>query len=111
MEYFHEKEILAAVTFFQQIPVLNSIEEKPVIPYVKENVSLLLKEGEQVDFDIVLPKKIDAPVKKDQTLGEIRISVNGSVYKVLPLYAKEARNRLTYTYVLKQVIIKYFKIR
>ncbi|MDE6434108.1 MAG: D-alanyl-D-alanine carboxypeptidase, partial [Lachnospiraceae bacterium] len=52
MDYFNKKEILAEGTTFQQIPVLDSIEEAPVTPYVKECVSLLLKDDEQVDFDV-----------------------------------------------------------
>lgn len=107
MDNFSEKEILAAGTSFQQIPVMDSIEGTPVTPYVKESIALLLKEGETVDFDIQLPKELHAPVKEDETLGKITISINGAVYKVLPLYADEARTRITYTYIFLQVVRKY----
>ncbi|MCM1179624.1 MAG: D-alanyl-D-alanine carboxypeptidase [Clostridium sp.] len=110
MDYFHKKEVLAEGTAFQQISVLDSIEESPVTPYVKESVSLLLKDDEQVDFDIKLPKKLSAPVKKDQTIGEITIYVNGSVYKVLPLFSDGERTKLTYQYVLEQIAKQYFRI-
>lgn len=110
MDYFNKKEILAAGTTFQQIPVLNSIEEIPVTPYVKESVSLLLKEEEQVDFDIKLPKTLTAPVKKDQTIGEVTIRINDSVYKVIPLFSDEARTQITYQYVLEQIIKQYFRV-
>ncbi|MDE6435059.1 MAG: hypothetical protein K2L07_12620, partial [Lachnospiraceae bacterium] len=86
------------------------IEESPVTPYVKECVSLLLKDDEQVDFDVKLPKKLSAPVKKDQTIGEITIRVNGSVYKVVPLFSDEARTKITYQYVLEQIAKQYFRI-
>jgi len=110
MDNFHEKEILAEGTTFQQIPVLDSIEDIPVTPYVKEGVSLLLKDAEPVDFDIKLPKVLSAPVKKDQTIGEITIRINDNVYKVIPLFSDGARTQITYQYVLEQILRQYFRI-
>ena len=108
MDCFFEKEILAADTTFQQIPVTDSIEDFPVTPYIKESVSLLLSENDRVDFDIELPKMIAAPVKKNQTIGKITISVNDTVYKVLPLYSEESRTKITYLYILDQLLQRYF---
>lgn len=107
MENFCEKEVLKEGTTFQKIPVTDSIENRPVTPYVEENVSLLLSEDDKVDFDVELPKILAAPVKKHQTLGKITISVNDSVYKVLPLYTDESRTPITYFYVLKKIFYQY----
>ena len=107
MENFSEKEVLKEGTSFQKIPVTDSIENRPVTPYVEENVSLLLSEDDKVDFDIELPKMLAAPIKKHQTLGKITISVNDNIYKVLPLYADEPRTQITYFYVLKKIFYQY----
>lgn len=107
MDCFNEKEVLKAGTTFQQIPVTDSIEDCPVTPYVQENVSLLLSEDDRVDFEIELPKTLSAPVKKLQTIGKITITVNDTLYKVLPLYADEQRTPITYSYVLKKLFYRY----
>ena len=105
---YSNKEILVKDTTFQPIAVEDSIEDMPVTPYVKESVSLLLREGEQVTYDIKLPKTLKAPVKKDETIGEITIKIDDEIYKILPLYSREKRTRITYIYILKSVISKYF---
>lgn len=108
---YSSKEILKKDTVFQPIVVENSIEDMPITPYVKDSVSLLLREGEQVTYNIKLPKKMQAPVKKDETIGEITIKIDDKVYKILPLYSKEKRIRITYYYVLKSVLSQYFMLK
>lgn len=103
MDCFFKKEIIEADTAFQQIPVTDSIENSPVTPYINESVSLLLSEDDKVEFDVELPKSIAAPIKKNQTIGKITISVNDTVYKVIPLYSDEARTKITYIYILEQL--------
>lgn len=108
VEQYNLKEILAENTEFQQIPVTDSIEGGVVTPYTKDSVSLLLRENENVSFDINLPSILQAPVKKEETVGEITIKINDVVYKVLPLYSKEKHTKITYQYILKNIASRYF---
>lgn len=108
VKQYNLKEILAAGTSFQQIPVMDSIEDAPVTPYTKDSVSLLLREGENVSFDVKLPKKLQAPVKEGQTIGEITIKINDEIYKIIPLYSKQKRTKITYEYILKNILSQYF---
>lgn len=108
VKQYNLKEILATGTSFQQIPVMDSIEDAPVTPYTKDSVSLLLREGENVSFDVKLPKKLQAPVKEEQTIGEITIKINDEIYKIIPLYSKEKRTKITYEYILKNILSQYF---
>lgn len=110
MNGYEEKEILASGTSFQQLAVENSVEEMPVTPYAKDSVSLLLNKNENVTFDINLPKCLNAPVKKDEAIGQITIKIDDKVYKVLPLYADEKRTKITYMYFLKNIFSDYFLI-
>lgn len=105
---YEEKEILKKGTTFQKIAVEDSIENQPITPYVKESVALLLNKDEKVSFDIKLPKKLEAPVKKEETIGEITIKIEDKVYKVLPLYTNEKRTKVTYSYHLRKIIEQYF---
>lgn len=108
VQKFNMKEVLAADTSFQQIPVLDSIEDEPITPYTKDSVALLLKDDEKVSFDIELPQVLTAPVQQEQTIGKITILVNDEVYQVIPLYSKEGRTKITYEYILKKILSKYF---
>jgi len=110
IEQFHSKEILKAGTSFQQIPVLDSIEDKAITPFVNDSIRLLLREGEQVSFDVKLPTQLKAPVKKNETVGEIIVYVNDEKYQVLPLYSNDNRSKITYEYILKQIIFQYFLV-
>ncbi len=110
VENFHTKEILKVGTTFQQISVLDCIENAPITPFVNESVELLLNSKENVSFDIKLPTHLTAPVKKNETIGEITIYVNDKKYQVLPLYSNENRSKITYQYILKQIIERYFLV-
>ncbi|MGN0155284.1 MAG: D-alanyl-D-alanine carboxypeptidase family protein [Lachnospiraceae bacterium] len=110
MKEYNQKEILASDTTFQQIPVTDSIEGGSITPYTKDSVSLLLRDDEIVGFDVKLPSCIEAPVKKDATIGELTITVNDEVYKVVPLYSKEERRKITYGYVMGQIFKRYFLV-
>lgn len=108
MQQYNLKEILAADTTFQQIPVSDSIEDIPVTPYNKESVSLLLREDETISFDVKLPTTLSAPVKQDQTIGELTIKINEEVYKIIPLYSQDKRTKITYEYVLRNILYRFF---
>lgn len=110
MKEYNQKEILASDTTFQQIPVTDSIEGGSITPYTKDSVSLLLRNDEKVGFDVKLPSGIEAPVKKDETIGELTIMVNDEIYKVVPLYSREERRKITYGYVLNQIFRRYFLV-
>lgn len=107
---YTRKEVVSPETEFDKIPVIESIEGGEITPYAKEGVSLLLNENEIVTYKIQLPEIIMAPVKKDATIGSITIFIDGSEYKVLPLYTREGKRLLTYEYVLKRLVRKYFKL-
>jgi D-alanyl-D-alanine carboxypeptidase (penicillin-binding protein 5/6) len=108
MDNYEIKEILAKGTTFQKIEVTDSIEGEPVTPYAEESVSLLLRGDEKVSFEVELPKSVEAPVKQQQTLGKLVIKIDGDVYKQVPLYSAEKRTKITFIYILKQVLQSYF---
>lgn len=107
---YSAKEILASGTEFQQIPVERSIEGGAVTPYVKDGVSLLLRDDEAVTYDIKLPTNMIAPVGQDSTIGYVTVYIDGEEYKVLPLYVREEKRLLTYSYVLKCIFARYFLV-
>lgn len=107
---YNMKEIVKKGTFFQEIPVTDSIEGGSIKPYVDDSVSLLLKDGENIEYDIKLPKSLKAPVKKNETLGKLIIYINDEKYKVLPLYSDQKKSKITYEYIFKKICYQYFHV-
>lgn len=105
---YNLKEIITKDTTFQAIPVTDSIENEPITPYVAESVSLLVRDGENITYDVKLPNVLNAPVKRQETVGELTIKIDDKVYKILPIYANEGRRKITFEYILERVIRRYF---
>lgn len=105
---FQKKEVVRKGTRFQPVPVADSIEGGSITPYAAENVALLVGKEEEVTFDISLPNQLEAPVKKNATVGKMTILINNEPYKVISLYSEDSKSRLTYRYVLKNIYQKYF---
>ena len=107
IENYNMTEVLAKDTAFEPIEVTDSIENEPVTPYVAESVSLLLREDEEVTFDISMPDSMTAPVKKGETIGKLTIKINNQNYKIVPIYSGEKRTKITYAYILKKIVTRY----
>lgn len=107
MNHYSMKEILKEGTTFQKVSVMDSIEKGNIVPYVNESVSLLLSDDDKVSFDVKLPVQLTAPIAKNETVGEITIYINDEKYKVLPLYSNEKKSKITYGYILEQILYQY----
>lgn len=105
---YQRKKVVRKGTEFGAIQVFDSIEGGTITPYVAESVSLLLKQGENVSFQVKVPGSIKAPVTKGETVGKIIVEIDKQPYKMLPLYAKENKTLLTYSYILKNILFRYF---
>lgn len=105
---YNLKEVLLPETEFDKIEVTDSIEGGTITAYAKDSVTLLLSDDEEISYDIKLPAKLKAPVKKDDTVGNVTICIDGVEYKVVLLYAKEGKRLRTFSYVLKQILKRYF---
>lgn len=106
---YNYKDIISQNNNFEKISVTNSIEKGKLTPYCQANERILLSDNEKVSYDIKLPETLEAPVKKDKTIGSITIYIDGVKYKTYPLYSKEGKRRITYSYVLNKIISMYFK--
>lgn len=105
---YQEKTIVEEGISFQKIPVKNGIKEETILPVTKDAVTLLLRDEENITYDVKLPNYLEAPIKKGEKVGTMTIQIDGSIYKVLPLYAKNSCEKKTYLYSLKEVLIRYF---
>lgn len=107
MSEYQLKTIVEKDISFQKIKVNNGIACDWMIPYTKDEVALQLKDTDVITYDVCLPEAIEAPVKKNQKVGDLKIYINDEEYKVISLYTKEECEKITYSYRLKQILLKY----
>ena len=75
----------------QRVPVHLGMAEE-VEAAVGSGVSMLLKAGQekQLSLEVELPPQIDAPVEQGQTIGMVRVLLNGQVIAKVPAVAAQA---------------------
>ncbi len=108
MQNFNKKKIIESGIEFQKIQIEKGIDCESVVPYVEDELELLLMDSDKISYDVEVPKLLQAPVKKHQKVGTITVYINDEIYKVLPLYTKEGCRKLTYSYILKDILSQYF---
>ncbi len=68
------------------------------------NLSLLMRRDEQVSVKYVLPEYLEAPVKADSVIGEVRYFIDGNYYSSVPIYALTEIKKIDYGFCFKKVI-------
>ena len=70
-----------------------------------ENV--LLKEGEQVQFDYQLPEKLEAPVRKGEIVGKVAYTVDGNIYRQKYIVLTEDVKKVDFKWCFEKVFDIY----
>ena len=107
---YQHKNILNRDMQLEKIHVKDSIDDGDITPYINEDVTLLLSEDENINIETKIPKTLNAPIEKDSEIGSIYVYIDGLLYKQLPVYSKEDKERLTYLYVLKKLFNEFMMI-
>lgn len=110
VEEFASCTILSKGDTFQNVLVEHAIQDGKLNPYVEAEETLLLREDDQVEYDVTLPATLEAPVMKGTVIGSVAITINGTLYKQYPLYADKTCEEITFLYILKKMILKYLYV-
>ena len=78
-------------------------------PNIDTKYNILLKENEDISYEIKLNKKVIAPIKKGQIIGYIKLYIDNNEYKTI--YIKALNNIEKITYVKKITELLYFFTR
>lgn len=75
----------------------------------KEDISLLLKKGQSgnIDKEIILPEKLDAPLEKDYKVGEVIYKINGEEKARVDLITKEEVSKASLIDMLGKILGKF----
>ena len=78
-------------------------------PNIDKKYNILLKENEDISYEIKLNKKVIAPIKKGQIIGYIKLHIDNNEYKTI--YIKALNNIEKITYVKKFIELLHFFTR
>ncbi|WP_349948807.1 D-alanyl-D-alanine carboxypeptidase family protein [Lacrimispora sp. BS-2] len=120
MERFHFRNVYKDISF-PDIPVKEGIPssghlDEPVMISCgiggeeEKTLTLLLSDEEEVTVQTDIPKELNAPVRKGQTVGTVIYRLNGEVIKEYPVCLNEGADRLTTIWCLKNIFSKYLSM-
>lgn len=104
---YTKKTVVEKNISFQKIKIQNGIQYKECIPYTKDRVSLLVKGDDRITYDVCIPKTLEAPVKKNQNVGILKIYINGKEYQDISLYSDVNCEKITYQYCFLKILKSY----
>lgn len=86
---------------------VNNGKQKSIIPSVSDTQNIVLpKDNSKLKYDFKIKKEVNAPVKKGDSLGKVKVICNGKTVKVIPLYADRDVDKVKFMYIFLN-IIKY----
>lgn len=69
----------------------------------EKELMLLMKEEEEVTIRYVIPKQLDAPVRKGEQVGKVQYYLNGELLKEYPVFAGRQVKVRDYYWCLRQI--------
>lgn len=86
---------------------INNGKQKSIIPSFSDTQNIVLpKDNGKLKYDFKIKKEVNAPVKKGDNLGSVKVISNGKTVKVIPLYADRGVDKVNFMYIFLN-IIKY----
>lgn len=86
---------------------INNGKQKSIIPSFSDTQNIVLpKDNGKLKYDFKIKKVVNAPVRKGDSLGNVKIISNGKTVKVIPLYADRGVDKVNFMYIFLN-IIKY----
>ncbi len=76
----------------------------------EKSINLLLADEEEVTVQTEIPKELNAPVRKGQTVGTVIYRLNGEVVKSYPVYLTAGAERLTTVWCIKNIFHRYLSM-
>lgn len=106
-EYYEYREIQPDISAVRKIAVIGGTQLDVKLNVEKKKVKILLKKTEEVKIQCSLPKKVEAPVRKGDVIGEICYMSGKECIAKTRIIAQEDVGRKDYWWYLGNTIEKY----
>lgn len=108
MNYGRKSFIVKKIKEKQSIqPIYIKRGRKDRLEVTYEPYKILVREDDNIEVQVDLPERAQAPIKKNQRLGYINVYINQVLEKKIPLKAKEEIKEVSFYYILEKVIKRY----
>lgn len=78
------------------------------VPDEDKNRTLLVREGEKLQWRVTLPKSLEAPVKEGAEIGKAALYLGGEELASYPILAEKQVDKITYIWYVDRVFHDYF---
>jgi D-alanyl-D-alanine carboxypeptidase (penicillin-binding protein 5/6) len=68
------------------------------------DLTLLMRDDENVKIEYNIPEYIEAPVKADSMIGNVKYYVSGQYYATIPIYTSQDIPRINFTYCFRKIM-------
>jgi D-alanyl-D-alanine carboxypeptidase (penicillin-binding protein 5/6) len=68
------------------------------------DLTLLMRDNENVKTEYSIPDYLEAPVKADSKIGDVKYYVNGQYYATIPIYTSQDIPRINFTYCFRRIL-------
>ena len=106
MGNFMKKEVFTSVSSLKTITINNGIEST-VNTYIEGNLSALLCASDNINVIYNVPNTLEAPVKKDNIIGNCQIFINDSLFAELPVQLSNSVERIDFRYCLNAIFERF----
>lgn len=103
IDNYHSENILNSKSYKQEINIINGIDVNKIDTYICDDVNAVICDDDIVKYNIKVPKIIEAPVRKDDTIGCIEIYINDKLYNTVNVYATDSVNKINIIYYIKRL--------
>lgn len=106
-EHYEYREIQPDISAVRRISVIGGTQLDVKLNVEKKKVKILLKKSEEVKIQCSLPRKVEAPVRKGDVIGEIYYMAGKECIAKTRITAQEDVGRKDYWWYLGSTIEKY----
>ncbi|MDO4260674.1 MAG: D-alanyl-D-alanine carboxypeptidase family protein [Eubacteriales bacterium] len=99
---FHRETVGESVLPLSPVPVTDGRKEEAALIAQVRMEELLLKEEDEFTMDVLIPERLEAPVRAGEMVGTVIYYVNGEVLDLFPVYAAEQVERIDFWWRLTQ---------
>ena len=72
--------------------------------YMNGDLTLLMRDDEKVTTEVHLPDYVDAPIKANTVIGEMKYYINKEYYDSVPIYTSSNIPKINYIYCLHKLL-------